>query len=109
MGRGAAEDGQALVWPVVFHPEAYAELVQARDWYEKRSVGLGGTFFSEIELAVLAIQESPDTWPRYTAGTKRFLVHRFPFAIIYRQTNQTVQIIAVMHLRRRPGYWRSRT
>ncbi len=93
---------------IVIHPDADRELEQAQTWYEERVAGLGRMFFSEIESAVLAIQNSPETWPNYVTGTRRFLVHRFPFAIVYRHNAGMIQVIAVMHLKRRPGYWRSR-
>ena len=93
---------------IVFHPDADRELEQAQAWYEERVAGLGRMFFSEIESAIHTIQDSPDTWPKYMAGARRFLVHRFPFAIIYRHYDHAIQVIAVMHLKRRPGYWTPR-
>lgn len=93
---------------IIIHPDADRELEQAQTWYEERVVGLGAKFFSEIESAVLNIQNSPGTWPNYVKGTRRFLVHRFPFAIVYRHDDQLIQVIAVMHLKRRPGYWARR-
>lgn len=93
---------------IVIHPDADRELEQAQTWYEERITGLGRMFFSEIESAIHTIQNSPDTWPNYVKGTRRFLVHRFPFAVIYRRDDRMIQVIAVMHLKRRPGYWRSR-
>jgi plasmid stabilization system protein ParE len=41
-------------------------------------------------------------------GTRRYLVHRFPYGVVYRVSRQIIQIIAVMHLRRHPDYWRGR-
>jgi toxin ParE2 len=93
---------------IEFHPEAYAELEQSQAWYESQTAGLGGAFLDEFERAIDAIQESPSTWPAYEEGTQRFLLHRFPFAIIYRHDENTIQVLAVMHLHRRPGYWRHR-
>lgn len=93
---------------VDFHPEAERELERARDWYERRVAGLGRRFFGEIDAAVRNVRESPDTWPTYLAGTRRYLVHRFPFALIYRRGDQIIQVVAVMHLKRRPGYWLKR-
>lgn len=93
---------------IIIHPDADRELEQAQTWYEERVAGLGAKFFSEIESAALNIQSSPDTWPNYVKGTRRFLVHRFPFAIVYRHDDQLIQVIAVMHLKRRPGYWARR-
>jgi hypothetical protein len=36
------------------------------------------------------------------------LVHRFPFAILYRVERVALYVIAVAHLHRRPNYWRGR-
>ncbi|WP_424204564.1 hypothetical protein [Sulfuricaulis sp.] len=33
----------------------------------------------------------------------------FPYGIIYRVRFDVIEIIAVMHLRRSPGYWKQRT
>jgi hypothetical protein len=39
---------------------------------------------------------------------RRIIVPRFPYALLYRATSDRILIVAVMHLHRRPGYWRSR-
>ncbi len=93
---------------VEFHPDALAELERAKAWYEGQRPGLGESFFQEIRTAISRIREAPKTWPDYRQGTRRFLVHRFPFAIIYIQQSVGLFVIAVMHLKRRPGYWQSR-
>jgi plasmid stabilization system protein ParE len=94
--------------PLEFHPDAVAELERAKAWYEAQRPGLGESFFQEITTAISRIREAPNTWPEYKRGTKRFLVHRFPFAIIYSQHSNSLLVVAVMHLKRRPGYWQSR-
>lgn len=90
------------------HPEVYAELEEARLWYDEHAPGLGKEFLDEIERAVSTIQKAPEAWPIYSNNVRRFLVHRFPFAILYRYSNFTIQIIAAMHQRRKPGYWKDR-
>lgn len=94
--------------PIEFHPEALAELERAKVWYDGQRPSLGESFLHEITTAITRIRETPNTWPEYQRGTKRFLVHRFPFAMIYRQRAAGLLVVAVMHLKRRPGYWRSR-
>jgi plasmid stabilization system protein ParE len=94
--------------PLEFHPEALAELERAKQWYERQRHGLGESFFQEITAAITRIWEAPNIWPEFREGTRRFLVHRFPFAVLYSQRSNRVIVVAVMHLRRRPGYWRSR-
>ena len=94
--------------PIEFHPEALAELEHAKGWYEEQKPGLGESFFQEISNAISHICESPTTWPEYSGGTRRFLVHRFPYAVIYHQRLTLILVVAVMHLKRKPGYWKGR-
>ena len=90
------------------HPEVYEELEEARSWYDEHTPGLGKEFLDEIERAVSTIQKAPEAWPVYSNNVRRFLVHRFPFAILYRYGDSKIQIIAAMHQRRRPDYWKGR-
>jgi plasmid stabilization system protein ParE len=91
-----------------FHPEALAEARAAWLWYRERSPLAAAAFLVELDLAVESVAEAPDRWPQHIAGTRRYLFHRFPFALVYRLHGNTVQVIAVAHGRRRPGYWRPR-
>lgn len=93
---------------VEFHSQAFAELQSSALWYDLRSPGLGEEFLAEVERTIEAIRANPKTWPIYSRGTRRCLIHRFPFAVIYRLRGDVVQIPAIMHLRRRPGYWTRR-
>ena len=96
--------------PVNVHPEAYDDLESARSWYEEKTQNLGIDFLKEIDYAIDTIQKSPITWAWYdkSKNVRRFLVHRFPFAVIYRINPANIQIIAVMHLHRHPDYWKRR-
>lgn len=95
---------------VKLHADARRELTKAADWYEARSAGLGEAFADEILRALDLIEESPGAWPewpgvRHTPPVRRFLLSGFPFALPYGVFNGEVIILAVAHLRRRPGYW----
>lgn len=93
---------------IEIHPEVYNELEQAWSWYEDRARGLGIKFLDEVDRAINTIQQFPNTWPPYFEATRRFLLHRFPFAIVYRHKKNKIQVFALMHLRRKPGYWKER-
>ena len=73
----------AIDLPITFHHEAFSELEQAKIWYSEQAKGLGETFFQEVQFAITQIQKTPHTWPIHTKGTRRFLVRRFPYAIVY--------------------------
>ncbi len=93
---------------VVFLPEADLEMFGAAKFYESKATGLGADYISEVEHAVRAIAESPTTWPIIEGELRRRLVRRFPFGILYRIEPDSIIIIAVSHLRRKPGYWKKR-
>jgi len=93
---------------VDFHPEAVAEAQAANRWYRERSASAADAYLAEIDRAVEAIAEDPKMWPRYVHGTRRYILHRFPFYLVYRETSGRIEIIAVAHGRRKPGYWKNR-
>lgn len=95
---------------VEVHPDVYAEVEHSRTWYEERAGNLGTEFIIEVDRAIEKVRESPSTWHFIydDRGIRRYLVHRFPYAVIYRVKDHLIQIIAVMHLRRHPDYWRER-
>lgn len=88
-----------------WHPEALAEAEAARDWYAARSPLAARGFLRELESAGRAVAEAPERWPQYFHGTRRFVFPRhYPFALVYR-AGSPVQIVAVAHTKRRPGFW----
>ncbi|MBZ5527024.1 MAG: type II toxin-antitoxin system RelE/ParE family toxin [Acidobacteriia bacterium] len=77
-------------------------------WYHERSARAAEAFVAELERAIAAIATAPQRWPRSEEGVRRFPLLRFPFWVIYRETSDSIRIVAVAHARRRPGYWRAR-
>ena len=91
-----------------FHPAAEVELSAAADWYEARRPGLGRQFVDAVHAKVDDIVDGPERWP-LSAGTRRALMTRFPYAVVYRVAgDDVVEIVAVAHLKRRPKYWARR-
>jgi plasmid stabilization system protein ParE len=90
------------------HPLAAGEAEAAERWYRERNETAATRFRRELDRAVELIAERPDAAPPYVGNTRRFLLRRFPFFVVYRVHSGYVQIIAVAHARRRPHYWRER-
>ena len=63
---------------------------------------------TELDLAMTRIEEAPRRCPPYLADTRRYLLRRFPFFVVFREVNGRAQILAVAHAKRRPGYWLGR-
>ncbi|OGW13567.1 MAG: hypothetical protein A3G93_10400 [Nitrospinae bacterium RIFCSPLOWO2_12_FULL_45_22] len=94
--------------PAVLLPEAEQEMLEAARYYEAQATGLGVDYLSEVEHAVRTIEEVPATWPIIEGELRRRLIRRFPFGILYRIEPEEIVIVAVAHLRRKPGYWKER-
>lgn len=89
-------------------PEAVAEAKAAREWYAERSIAASNGFMSELDRAIDCIRRSPKLWAKYLHGTRRYLLRRYPYLVVYRETSSVIVIIAVAHGKRRPGYWQHR-
>src|SRR5215475_6115882 len=92
---------------VEFHDEASAEYAAAFDWYMERNSDAALKFDAEVNRAVAQIVEAPKRWATGSHFTRRFLLRRFPFVLIYRErASGNIQIVAVAHCSRKPGYWK---
>jgi len=93
---------------VAFHPEAQNEFVAAAQFYENRTEGLGLDFTLTVQRAYERLLGHPASGAPFGRLLKRVLVPKFPYGLLYRVEPDRIYIVAVMHLHRRPGYWRSR-
>ncbi len=94
--------------PVRFLRPAELEMLDAAKYYELQATGLGADFLDKIDAAIQDISKNPEHWPIIKDSTRRRLVHRFPYALLYRVDPDEVLVQATMHLRRRPDYWFNR-
>jgi toxin ParE1/3/4 len=92
----------------VARPEAEQDLVEARDWYEARRIGLGEEFLLAVEEVLGRVLESPESYPVVYRGVRWARLRRFPYLVYYRVKNETVEVLAVLHGSRHPRNWRSR-
>lgn len=95
--------------PLRISEEAAAEMAEAARWYEAHRPGLGMEFLGALDDAVARIAEMPKMGSpvRDVADEeiRRRAVRRFPYHVIYLELPDRLQILAVAHDRRRPGYW----
>jgi len=91
-----------------FHPRAVQELDKAVHYYEECSSGLGLEFAEEVYAAIARIIAYPKSWTRLSKHTRRCLVNRFPFGIIFQIKGSELRVIAVANLNRKPSYWKRR-
>ena len=84
-------------------------MAEAAAWYDERVSGLGERFLGEAETTLTRIDETPlggSPWNhrRLPEGVRRMFLRSFPYSAVYILEPRLV-IVAIAHLRRRPGYW----
>ena len=94
--------------PVRLTSPAEQEMLDAAYYYERQVRRLGQECLSEIDSALRDVKEAPERWPVVRDQVRRRLVHRFPYAVLYRVDPEEIVVLAVMHLHRRPSYWLDR-
>ena len=91
-----------------FHPEAANEFSEAARFYKDRGLKLGKRFSAEVRAAITRIVEAPERWSFFEQDVRRHRVNVFPYLVLYTVEPDCVLIIAVMHGKREPGYWKHR-
>jgi toxin ParE1/3/4 len=92
---------------VRFRPEAEADALETRDWYESRQEGLGAEFRMELDTTIERIVANPLLYRLVHGETRRALLDRFPYAVYFRVAGDEIVVLAV-HGRQHPRRWRSR-
>ena len=88
---------------------AREELAAAIIWYEEQRLGLGADFYDAVTQATALVAAQPDigTFDPDT-DTRRVPVKRFPYQVVYYTSDEEIVIVAIVHSKRRPGYWKNR-
>jgi plasmid stabilization system protein ParE len=91
-------------------PDAETELQSAAIWYEENRRGLGIKFVAVLDRAFQSILENPEACPvwRPDRPYRTRLLKRFPYVVFFSVDAAAVEIVAVAHAKRRPGYWLDR-
>lgn len=93
---------------VRFYDAAERELDDAIAYYEHELPGLGRRFRQAVQSALNRIKLFPEAYSPLSRRTRRCLVNKFPYGIIYKVQDNEIVVVAVAHLHRKPEYWVSR-
>ena len=90
------------------HEAARREANEAAAWYADRSVVSAKSLSEKLLTAISQAQHQPERYPLYLHGTRPVLVSRFPYFVVYLNWQEEIYIVAIIHAKRRPGYWKNR-
>ncbi|GLC24615.1 type II toxin-antitoxin system RelE/ParE family toxin [Roseisolibacter agri] len=87
---------------------ARADIAEAFQWYEARSMGLGHEFLRAVRMAFVAITRAPEQAPLVVEDIRKLPLRRFPYVVYFVVLPRGISVLAVIHGRRDPRRWQSR-
>lgn len=93
---------------LIVNPEAEADLVSAKRWYDEKRAGLGTEFVTNVEEPFEKIRLNPELFGKVYREVRAVRIRRFPYLVVYRADGSQVTVIAVYHTRRDPRSWQGR-
>ncbi|MEE9429411.1 MAG: type II toxin-antitoxin system RelE/ParE family toxin [Melioribacteraceae bacterium] len=86
------------------HPSEQ-ELIDAYQFYEEQLTGLGNQFINEFNNTIKVILNHPTLWKKVGEKTRRALIKRFSYLILYIYKEETIHITCIAHQHRNPSYY----
>ena len=93
---------------VLFTEAARADIGDALAWYETHAPEVAQQFQDALRVVVGRIEQNPRQFPASPHNTRRALLRRFPYLVIFRETRSACIVVAVFHSSRDPRSWRAR-
>lgn len=91
-----------------FHPEADLEYTAAATYYAEIDIELARRFHYEIERLISDACSNPVRYRPVEGSVRRHFSQIFPYAVLYIDQPDRIWIVALMHLKRNPAYWKRR-
>ena len=85
--------------------QEFSEIV---DYYNDQFPGLGYEFAIEVQNTFDRIISFPKAWPKFSHRTRRCIINRFPYGIIYQIRRDCILVGGIMHMKRHPKHWQER-
>lgn len=93
---------------IVFRPEAVADVLETRRWYEQHELGLGDAFAVRLEEILDGIKTMPEMYAVALGNVRRGKLRKFPYLVYYRILLDRIEVLAVLHGSRHPKVWQDR-
>ena len=94
---------------ILFTRAARADLAAAVRWYDTHAPHVVPQFREAVRTALIRIAENPKQFPPALKNTRRALLRRFPYILVFRETHDAVYVVAVFHTSRDPLVWKRRS
>ena len=97
-----------MKYKAIIMPEAENDLKETFSWYEDKRVGLGYDFLLQVDAGLRFIERNPEISPPKYKETRKYIIKRFPYKIIYLVEKERLVVLAVIHGKRSPNLTKKR-
>ena len=91
--------------PILVLPAAESDIDAAMTHYDEVRPGYGELFRLEIDRTLSLIRRWPSGYEQVSPTLRRAVVHRFPYAVVYRVLPDVIRIVGVVPTRRDPAQY----
>jgi plasmid stabilization system protein ParE len=81
---------------VLFTQAARADLAEAVDWYDAHAAHMVLRFRQALRVAVARIAANPKQFPVGPHQTRRALLQRFPYLLVFRESEDACYVVAAL-------------
>lgn len=92
----------------IVRPDAEVDITDAALWYETQSQGLGSDFLRSVDACLADVARAPRRFPVIRRNMRRALLRRFPYGVFFIESDDAVEVVACLHVRRDPQHWSER-
>lgn len=90
-----------------YHDLFACEVLEAADWYERHSLGLGNAFKGAVEECVQRIFTNPE-WHGVSSVEFRYArLKKFPYLMLFDVTADEILLAGILHTSRSLETWKS--
>ncbi len=93
---------------VTVDPAALEDIAEASRFYNRAKPGLGKVFREFVKTAFKKIAKQPELYVFIAKPYRGHYMDKFPFTVYYRETEESVHIMAVLHQHSHPDRWKQR-
>ncbi|HZR45920.1 MAG TPA: type II toxin-antitoxin system RelE/ParE family toxin [Candidatus Manganitrophaceae bacterium] len=98
-----------MKYAVIIRPEAENDLAEAFSWYEEQRRGLGHDFLLQVDAGLRFLERNPESHPPEYQETRKHLIKKFPYKIIYLVKDGKIIVLAFFHAKRNPKTLKKRS
>lgn len=94
--------------PIRFRRAAVEEMDEATQWYARQNEAVANQLRHVVRDKIAEARRFPHHWPLQDDATRQIHLAPFPYILVVRECKGFLEIVALSHTSRLPGYWRDR-